>query len=273
VHAANPPYTAWGRDLLPLAREAMDCAQLLGATLMLPGNVYVFGEGMAARLQEDSPQQPGTRKGRWRCAMEDELRQRATRGLRSVVVRAGDFFGSGSGSWLDLAIAKGIARGRLVYPGPLQVDHAWAYLPDLARAFVALAGRRECLNGSQSLHFAGHNLTGEALLGAIEQLADEAGQHPARGWRRAGLPWGSIRAGAWLVPMWRELAEMEYLWRVAHRLDGSRLQDLAGPLPSTPLLPALRESLCVLGLLPGGRPGGRAAAHVWPEAESAARRS
>ena len=52
---------------------------------------------------------------------------------RCGVIRAGDFFGGGPGSWFDLAIAKRAAAGALVYPGPLDRPHAWAYLPDLAQ--------------------------------------------------------------------------------------------------------------------------------------------
>ena len=40
------------------------------------------------------------------------------RGMRAIILRAGDFFGGGSGSWFDLVIAKDIARSRLTYPGP-----------------------------------------------------------------------------------------------------------------------------------------------------------
>jgi uncharacterized protein YbjT (DUF2867 family) len=137
VYAVNPPYTAWHTDVLPLARMGMELASGLGARFMLPGNVYNFGEGMPARLTEDTPQRPTTVKGGIRCELEAELAARAAQGLGSVVIRAGDFFGGGTGSWLDLAILKSIAKGRLVYPGPLELPHAWAYLPDLARAFVA----------------------------------------------------------------------------------------------------------------------------------------
>jgi hypothetical protein len=52
-----------------------------------------------------------------------------------------------------------------------------------------------------------------------------------------------IRAGGLLVPMWRELAAMSYLWRVPHALDGSALQAAVGPLPATPLQEALRRTL------------------------------
>ena len=140
VHAVNPPYTQWPAQAMPLLRQGIAVARRLNATLMLPGNVYNFVAGMPPALNERTPQQPTTRKGRIRAQMEAELRALAAAGaLRSIVVRAGDFFGGGTGSWLDLVIVKSLRRGKLVYPGPLQVPHAWAYLPDLARAFVAAA--------------------------------------------------------------------------------------------------------------------------------------
>jgi hypothetical protein len=55
-----------------------------------------------------------------------------------------------------------------------------------------------------------------------------------------------LRAGAWFVPMLRELVEMEYLWRVPHALDGVALQRAIGALLSTPLPDALRAALSAL---------------------------
>ena len=45
-------------------------AERLGATFMLPGNVYNFGTGMPARLDETTPERPSTEKGRIRRALE-----------------------------------------------------------------------------------------------------------------------------------------------------------------------------------------------------------
>ncbi|MFO1217803.1 MAG: epimerase [Burkholderiaceae bacterium] len=246
VYAVNPPYTQWAAQALPLARQGMALAERLGATFMLPGNVYNFGAHMPAVLREDTPQRADTRKGRLRFEMEAELAARAALGLRSVVIRAGDFFGAGSGSWLDLVIAKDLRRGRLVYPGPLDVPHAWAYLPDLARAFVAAASHG-ALPAFARLHFAGHTLTGAELLAAIERAAESLGQRPARGWRHGSMPWGVIRIGGLVVPMWREIAEMAYLWRVPHALDGRAMRDALGPLPTTDLHVAMRQALIALG--------------------------
>ena len=247
VHGVNPIYTRWDAEAMPALHQGLAAAQQLGALFMLPGNVYNFGADMPALLREDTPHRPDNAKGRMRVAMEDAMQARSARGLRSVVIRAGDFYGCGSGSWLDQVIVKSIAQGKLVYPGPLDLQHAWAYLPDLASAFVAVAERPPA-HAFQTLHFAGHTLTGHELLAALQAVADDLGLRPARGWRTGGMPWGVIRAVGLVHPMWRELARMSYLWRVPHALSGDALSRAVGPLSGTPLHPALRAALLDLGL-------------------------
>ncbi|MDP1899539.1 MAG: NAD-dependent epimerase/dehydratase family protein [Rubrivivax sp.] len=250
VYAVNPLYTRWDTEALPLARLGMDVAERLGARFMLPGNVYNFGQGMPALLREDTPQRPSTPKGQLRCELEAEIRERCARGgMQGVVLRAGDFYGAGSGSWFDQVIVKSIAKGRLVYPGPLDVAHAWAYLPDLARAFVALASR-EGAPAFEQFHFAGHTLSGAELLAAVEAAAGELGLCPAGAIKVGAMPWGLIRTVGVVYPLWRELARMSYLWHVPHALDGAALARALGPLPATPVVDAVRQALVGLGLTP-----------------------
>ena len=100
-------------------------------------------------------------------------------------------------------------------------------------------------------NFEGHTLTGAELLAGIEAAAADLGIAPARGFRHGSLPWGVIRALGLVMPTWRELARMSYLWRVPHALDGRCLAALPGPAPAaTPLRPALRDSLLALALAP-----------------------
>jgi nucleoside-diphosphate-sugar epimerase len=247
VHAVNPPYSRWSAEVLPLGRQAIAVAERVRGTLMLPGNVYNYGAGMPALLHEETPQRPTTEKGRIRRELEDELVARAERGLRSIVVRAGDFFGGGTGAWFDLVITKSLRAGKVVYPGPLDVVHAWAYLPDLARAFVAVANRRAELTMVTRLHFPGHSVTGAQFLEALERAAAGLGLVPPGGLRRGRMPWTLIRLGSRVVPLWRGLVEMSYLWTVPHALDGGSLQRLIGEVPHTELETALRESLLALG--------------------------
>jgi hypothetical protein len=45
----------------------------------------------------------------------------------------------------------------------------------------------------------------------------------------------------------RELSELEYLWRVPHRISGEKLAALLGDVPHTPLPDAIATSLRALG--------------------------
>jgi hypothetical protein len=45
--------------------------------------------------------------------------------VRSIAIRAGDFLGD-AGTWVDLAMAKGLAKGRFTQMGPADLPHAWA---------------------------------------------------------------------------------------------------------------------------------------------------
>jgi len=186
--------------------------------------------------------------------MERELEQRARAGrLRATVITAGDFFGAGSGSWFDQVVTRSIASGKLVYPGDPALVHAWAYLPDLARAFAAVAELAD-LAPFERFAFAGHSVTGEAFLAALECAARSLGAAPARGWRHGRMPWPLVRVAGLVIPLWRDLAKMSYLWRVPHALDGTRLALRCPGLVATPLETALRASLVALGV---GRGAGR----------------
>jgi nucleoside-diphosphate-sugar epimerase len=242
AYAVNPIYTDWTAQVMPLARQGMAVAEALGATFVLPGNVYNFGAGMPAVLREDAPQSPTSKKGRIRVELEREMESRAPT-LKSAVLRAGDFFGGGPGSWFDLVVTKSLREGKLVYPGPTDLPHAWAYLPDLARAFVALC-ESPALPAFSRWHFEGHTLTGEQLLSSIERVANAMGLGPSNGrWSRGTMPWWALRLGSPFVAMWGELAEMRYLWSTAHALDGGALEARVGKLEQTPLDEAIRRSI------------------------------
>ncbi|MEO6623244.1 MAG: NAD-dependent epimerase/dehydratase family protein [Burkholderiaceae bacterium] len=255
VHALNPPYPAWDRLAVPLLDAGMRVARSLGARLLLPGNVYNFGASMPALLTEDTPQLADTRKGQVRVRMEQTLRDAAQAGdLRSVVIRAGDFFGSGTGGWFDRALVRDITRGKVTYPGPLHVPTAWAYLPDLAETFVRVS-RRLCAADDAAaafdvFHFQGQSLTGQQWINLLDATArDQRWIGDDEDLRVASLPWKWMRWGSAARPMWRELVEMQYLWNTPHALAGAKLAALIGPEPRTALPAALGRSLHSLGLV------------------------
>ena len=250
VHALNPIYThkAWKAQALPMTEAAVRIARTLNGTLMFMGNVYNFGKQMPSLLAEDTPQCATTVKGQIRRAMEDYL-QRS--GVRTIVIRAGDFFGSGKGTWFDQAIVKDIHKGQFVYPGHRDVATAWAYLPDLARTFVEVAVHRATLAPFEVFHFAGHSLTGQQWVDALQPIA-QAHQWVKSGARvkYSGFPWPVIRIGALFVPTWAALVEMRYLWDTPHALDNRKLVKLLGTEPRTALPDAIATTMADLAFTP-----------------------
>ena len=245
VNALNPPYTKWRKLARPLAANALEAAEANSALLMFPGNVYNYGRMLPPVLDELTPQFPDTSKAEIRIEIEQQLRAAAVRGVNSVVVRAGDFFGGPDrGSWFDLAIVKSLHKDTVTYPGPLDRVHAWAYLPDLANTFVRLAEHRGQLLGACNYHFAGHGLTGSELHQLLERIT-------GRPLRLAGMPWRLIRLAAPLSPMLGAILEMRYLWERPHVLDDTKLRNLLGSVPHTPAPDALRQALADLGLTAG----------------------
>ena len=250
VHALNPAFTheAWRAEVLPMMDNAIAVAGKLGATLMLPGNIYNFGAGMPAVLREDTPQAAQTVKGQIRIAMENRLERS---GVRGIVIRAGNFFGSGTGTWFDAVSVKDIRKGAFTSPGGLGTATAWAYLPDLAQTFVKVAQERGRLKAFEVFHFKGSSVADQQWLDVLTPIARE------RGWLKAHqsvkfkrLPWAVIRVGALFVPAWAALLEMRYLWAAPHQLANARLLQLIGSEPHTPLDKAVRRSLADLGFMP-----------------------
>jgi len=61
--------------------------------------------------------------------------------------------------------------------------------------------------------------------------------------RRRDLPWTLMRWLSPVMPMWRAVLEMRYLWQVPHALAGERLQALAPGFAVTRFEAAVAETL------------------------------
>jgi nucleoside-diphosphate-sugar epimerase len=239
LHALNPPFKTWRRMALAHAYSAIEVAETAGATLMFPGNLYNYGSGMPGVIDERTPMQPTTRKGDIRVEIEQRMQEAAERGLRTIILRSGDFFGSGRGAWFDLVIAKQLARNEVTYPGLLDIVHEWAYVPDLAAAMVRLAGARQGLGGFETFGFPGHAVTGRTLIDAI---AKASGRN-SRDLKVRQMQWWMIKALSPFFALPRELSELDYLWKVPHRIAGDKLKATIGEVPHTPFETGVKRAL------------------------------
>lgn len=243
VHAVNPPgYRDWDKLVLPMLDNSVAAVRANAARLVLPGTLYNYGPDAFPLLAEDDPQQPLTRKGAIRVAMEQRLAEAAD--VRSLVLRCGDFFGPRAGNNWFAAMAKpGRRVHALLYPGHRELPHAWAYLPDVGETVARLLVREGELERFARFHFAGHFMDGNALLVATRSATG----NPVLPLR--AFPWWLTRMAAPFVVMLRELREMRYLWREPLQLDNRRLLAWLGEEPHTPLDQAVGATLRGLGCM------------------------
>ncbi|HDR9252911.1 NAD-dependent epimerase/dehydratase family protein [Burkholderia vietnamiensis] len=249
VHAVNPPgYRNWSTQVLPMLDNTIAAATREQATIVLPGTVYNFGPDAFALLHEDAPQRPVTRKGAIRVEMERRLQAATADRVRTIVARAGDFFGPRAGNnWFGQGMVKaGRPVTAISVPGRPGVGHQWAYLPDVARTMVELLERRDALEPFARFHLGGHwDADGMQLAQAVRRVAQRHGLRPTI--RR--FPWWLVWAAAPFVTTMREMLEMRYLWREPLRMENARLTAVLGREPLTPLDTAVETTLAGLGCL------------------------
>ena len=234
VNGWNPLYPDWAREMPDLTRRVIDAASETGATVLVPGNVYVFGADTQGPWSGSTPHLATNPLGRIRIEMEEAYRAST---VRTILLRAGDFIDTeASGNWFDQVMIKHLSRNQFVYPGDPEALHAWAYLPDLAQAAVALCEIRKDLPRFCDVPFAGYTLTGTQIAQSLTRVT-------GRDISVKPMQWWPLQLAR---PFWRmssHLIEMRYLWQVPHQLDGSYLTELLGSEHQTDLDDALRSAI------------------------------
>ncbi|WP_397452423.1 NAD(P)H-binding protein [Pseudomonas sp. NA-150] len=241
VHAVNPPgYRNWEGLVLPMIDNSIAAARASGARVLLPGTVYNYGPDAFPACAETSPQNPLTRKGGIRVKLEQRLQAAALTGVRSLVVRAGDFFGTRhSNSWFASGLLKpGQPVKTVRYPGTPGVGHQWAYLPDVARTMIRLLEHEQRLAPFATFHMRGHwDPDGTRMVDTILRQSGQANV------TLRGFPWWTLPVIAPFSETFRELKEMRYLWQQPLCMDNARLLEVLGAEPHTPWDEAVRATL------------------------------
>ncbi len=248
VHAVNPPgYRDWDKLVLPMLDNTIAAAKAAGARIVLPGTVYNFGPDAFYEPGESAPQNPTTRKGAIRAAMEKRLREASADGVPVLIVRCGDFFGArAANNWFSQGLVKpGIPVTSIRYSGATGIGHQWAYLPDVGETIARILERQQALDAFEVFHMNGHwDADGTAMIEAIRAAVGDP-DIPAR-----AFPWWLVTLASPFVRLFREMREMRYLWRVPLRLTNRKLVEFIGEEPHTPWESAVRETLIGVGCLP-----------------------
>jgi nucleoside-diphosphate-sugar epimerase len=244
-NCANPSYTKWETLWYPMNDAMITAAKAAGAVYVITGNLYGYGPQPGGHMNENSPLAAVGRKGKVRIKMWNDA---LNGGVRAVEVRGADYIGAGAVGVFSSVLLPAIEKGGTAWaPGNPDLPHSFTYTGDMARTMVTLA-RDERAYGK-----AWHAPTQPAI--SIRELArrytDMTGQ-PAVKLR--GLPRFVMRTAGLVVPMAREVAEMDYQFYAPFHLDSTLTEDTFGLTPSDLEVP-LRETAADVEATLGRRMG------------------
>lgn len=234
VNGMNPPaYHDWDNIIPKMTKDVIAAAKASGATVIIPGNVYHFGD-QPGTWSETTVPRPVCRKGQIRLDME---RTYAASGVQTIVLRGGNFIDPDADDCvMSVMYLRQIKSGRIVLAGPADVRQAMCYLPDWARAAAALADMRAELSAFEDIPFPGYGLTGTDIKAALSA-------HLGRPLKFAHFPWWLMSAAAPFWELAREMKEMRYLWNTDHVLCRARFDALLPGFESTDVQTALASAL------------------------------
>lgn len=238
VYGVNPPKYDWKEKALPWLDNTARIIEAYGLTLVFPGNVYALDPSQGPDYDEKASLTGLTPKGQIHRAMEERLQLAADRGARIINLRLGDFFSASlESSWLKALIKPNKTGYTLATPGPVDLKHTWAYLPDVAHTLALLLEKRQELPAYALFHYQGYQASLNEIATALRQVTDQ----PVRLTR---FPWPLLRLLTPFSALFQGLWEMRYLWRHDIRLNDRKLKAFLGrPLPRTPMIEALAATL------------------------------
>lgn len=235
VHAVNVPYPKWDPLMLNYTQTIIDLAKANHAQLMFIGNVYNAGLPEGGVITEHTEHVPINDKGELRATLEDMLEAASLTGVRTTIMRFGDFFGPDiqTSNWFNIS-TKSVLKNKLTMPGPANVLHTWAYLPDAVKAMEQVASIRIASSSTSSsdsnslelpmhmvLPFAGHVFSFSQLQSVIEELTGTSLKTSAQ-------PWMLFKLLSVVWPLMKAIVSMRYLWNHDIQMDGSALAKLLG---------------------------------------------
>lgn len=215
VNAMSPPnYHDWAGEIPKITSQVLAAARDSGASVMVPGNVYVFGREPSP-WSAQTPHHPCTRKGRIRAEMEERYHAHAADGHSVVILRSGDFIhAEATNTILNRVMLKDLRKGRITTLGKPEARRTYGDLDDLTRIAVRLAETGDAEPGLLDLGFPG-------TVFSAQELATELSRQMGREIAIRRFPWTALLLASPVWELARELREMRYLYDMSHSIDGS----------------------------------------------------
>ncbi|MCM3712292.1 SDR family NAD(P)-dependent oxidoreductase [Sporosarcina luteola] len=231
--AANIPYPEWEDKLVPFIGNILKAAKIQKTKLVLVENIYAYGRSTGAKVTENTPKQPHTKKGKIRLHVEQLVKQSS---VPTITAHFPDFYGpNAENTLMHYTLKDTVQHKKAMFVGKQTMAREFIYTPDGAKAVVNLSMHDNAYGQNYNIP-ANDVITGEELVQIIRELSGY--DKPVR-----TVSKNLIRfLGIFSIDM-REMVEMFYLYEEPVVLDGGKYENDIGPLPRTSYREGLQRTM------------------------------
>ena len=234
-NCANPAYHRWPTDWPPIARAILAAAEASGSSLVTLNNLYAYGRPSGPMTPHD-PLSADYEKARVRATMWLDAKRAHDEGrIRSTEVRASDFIGPKSQSYLGMLIPRIQSGKSCQVIGDPDAPHSWNYTKDVAHTLVT------CAQDDRSWGRAWHAPANppRSVRQAIDDIAGIVG---ATNVKITKVPTVALRVLGLFNTDVRELPKTLYQFQAPFIIDDSETRSTFGLAP-TPWDEVLRSTI------------------------------
>ncbi|GEM84829.1 NAD-dependent epimerase/dehydratase family protein [Meiothermus hypogaeus] len=234
---AQPAYHRWAEEFPALQASILEGAAANKARLVIADNLYMYGDPNGQPINEESPQNPTSKKGKVRKAMADAALATHQAGrLQVALSRPSHYFGPGYKVTGNMVFKKALSGQAMQFLGRLDQPHSFSYVPDAGRA-MAVLGTSEQGWGQVWIPPVQPTLTQLEFAQKIWQSAGQTGKPKVQALSRFMTQLAGL-----FIPTIRETVEMLYEFEKPYVVDASRFERTFG-VKATPMDEAIRLTL------------------------------
>lgn len=208
------------------------------AVLIFLDNIYMYSSPLPFNFNEETEQNPSSKKGAVRKSVADRLQDAMTKGeVQGVIGRSADFYGPGTtNSMLYVSFLQNMLVGkRPLALSNIHIPHTWANVNDNAKALVELAIHNDCHG------HVWHLPVSEPITYAkvVEMLNQQLGTHL----KISQLPKFVLSVLSQFSTPIREVAEMKYQFDQPYVMSWDKFKKRFPDFETTPLENGFQEMI------------------------------
>ena len=194
-------------DIWPkIMRNTIDACAFHDSRLVFFDNVYMYDKDHLGGMDENTPINPPSKKGKVRAEITEMLINSWEKGtISGLIARAPDFYGPGNDkSMLMISVYDNFKTGKKAnWLGKIDCKHSFIYTPDAGVATAKLGNNNSCYNQVWHLPTAPEPLTGKEWIDVFAKEMNVKSRYQIAGETMTGIL-------GLFNPMMKELAEMIY---------------------------------------------------------------